>query len=115
MLKKQVFLLMLPCLLTLFGTWSYADITAVVDRTAIVRDVIVAAISDVDTAADVTEAHLATISALDLRNQGITELIYSSRLPLIINIMKKSNEYKFNVSSVSILFNNIDVMHAICF
>ncbi len=74
MLKKQIVFLMLPCLLTLFGTWSYANITVVVDRTAVVRDAIVAALSDVDNAADVTEAHLAIISELNLRNRGITEL-----------------------------------------
>ncbi len=53
---------------------SYGDITPVVDRTSEVRDAIVAAISDVDNALGVTEAHLATITALNLRNQGITEL-----------------------------------------
>ncbi len=74
LLKKQIIFLILPCLLALFGTWSYADITPVSDRTPEVRDAIVAAISDVDNAADVTEAHLATITGLNLRNKGITEL-----------------------------------------
>ncbi len=74
MLKKQIVFLMLACLLTLLGTGSYADITAVVDRTPVVRDTIVAAISDVDNAADVTEAHLATITSLNLRGKSITTL-----------------------------------------
>ncbi len=61
-------------ILLMVAVASYGDITPVSDRTPEVRDAIVAAISDVDNAADVTEAHLATIIGLNLRNKGITEL-----------------------------------------
>ena len=44
------------------------------DRTAEVRDAIVAALSDVSDAADVTATHLSTITALDLRAAGISSL-----------------------------------------
>ena len=44
------------------------------DRTAAVRDAIVAAISGVSNAADVTATHLAAITALDLRAAGISSL-----------------------------------------
>ena len=44
------------------------------DRTAAVRDAIVAAISGVSNAADVTATHLAAITALDLRSAGIASL-----------------------------------------
>ncbi len=52
------------------------DITslAVSDRTAAVRDAIVAAIPGVDAAEDVTDTHLAAITSLNLRNVDITEL-----------------------------------------
>ena len=52
---------------------SYADITPVSDRTSQVRDAIITA-AGVNTAADVTDTHLAAITSLNLRNAGITEL-----------------------------------------
>ena len=53
---------------------SYADVTPVADRTAAVRDAIVKAIEGVDAAVDVTDAHLASITVLNLRNKDISEL-----------------------------------------
>ena len=50
-----------------------ADVTAVSDRTPQVRDAIVAA-AGVNTATDVTDAHLTAITALDLRAKSITTL-----------------------------------------
>lgn len=62
------------CVLTILVTTGYTDITPVSDRTIAVRDAIVAALADVDNAADVTETYLGTITSLNLRNKGITEL-----------------------------------------
>ena len=53
---------------------SYADITPVSDRTPQVRDAIVAAVPNIDAAADVTETHLATIISLNLRAKSISAL-----------------------------------------
>ena len=53
---------------------SYADITPVTERTPQVRDAIVTAVPGVNNAADVTAAHLAAITSLNLRNTGITAL-----------------------------------------
>ena len=66
----------LLALLIVFGTFStgYTDITPVSDRTPQVRDAIVAAVPGVNSAADVTEAHLAAIIVLSLGNTGITSL-----------------------------------------
>ena len=50
------------------------DILAVSDRTSQVSDAIVAAVSGVTDAADVTETHLAAITRLNLRNKVITSL-----------------------------------------
>lgn len=44
------------------------------ERTAQVRDAIVNAVPNISNAEDVTTDHLAAITALDLRNKGITEL-----------------------------------------
>ncbi len=44
------------------------------DRTPQVRDAIVAAVPGVNSAANVTQAHLATITSLNLRAKGISEL-----------------------------------------
>ena len=52
---------------------GYAEITAVSDRTAEVRDAIVTA-AGVNTADEVTETHLAAITSLNLRSAGITAL-----------------------------------------
>ena len=46
----------------------------VAERTPAVRDAIVAALPDVNSANDVTEVHLATITSLNLRSKGITAL-----------------------------------------
>ena len=50
------------------------EILAVSDRTVQVRDAIVAAVSGVTDAANVTETHLAAITSLSLRSKGITSL-----------------------------------------
>ena len=50
------------------------DITPVSERTSQVRDAIVAAVSGVDSAGDVTETHLAAITKLDLDEKEISEL-----------------------------------------
>ncbi len=57
-----------------FCFMSYAEITPVADRTPAVRDAVVKAIEGVDTAADVTDAQLASVTVLDLRNKEISEL-----------------------------------------
>ena len=64
------------CLLFVFYFifMSYAEVTPVADRTPAVRDAIVKAIAGVDAAADVTEAQLASITVLNLRNKDISEL-----------------------------------------
>ena len=51
-----------------------SEVTLVADRTPQVRDAIVAAIDGVDSAADVTAAHLAAITELDMREENITAL-----------------------------------------
>ncbi|MDE0468378.1 MAG: cadherin domain-containing protein, partial [Candidatus Poribacteria bacterium] len=63
-------------ILTVFGVYltGYADVTPVSERTPQVRDAIVAAVPGVNNAADVTAAHLAAITSLNLWNSGITEL-----------------------------------------
>ena len=48
--------------------------TPVCDRTPQVRDAIVAAVAGVADCADVTEAHLAAITTLDVANKGVTAL-----------------------------------------
>ena len=47
---------------------------AVADRTATVRDAIIAAIDGVSSASEVTSSHLASMTALDLSNQSISSL-----------------------------------------
>ena len=75
--------LILATLLMIFGTQIGVDaqeedttneILAVSDRTVQVRDAIVAAVSGVTDAANVTETHLAAITSLSLRSKGITSL-----------------------------------------
>ena len=67
-LKKNLkfTVLLLVSLMIILGVpvLGYADITPVSDRTAEVRDAIVAAIPDVNSADDVTETHLAAITSL---------------------------------------------------
>ena len=53
---------------------SHADIAPVSQRTPQVRDAIVAAVPEVDSAGDVTAAHLAAITALSLYGEGIQAL-----------------------------------------
>ena len=53
--------------------WT-APITPVSQRTSQVREAIVAAVPGVNSAEDVTEAHLAAITILDLQRKGITAL-----------------------------------------
>ena len=53
--------------------WT-APITPVSQRTSQVRDAIVAAVPGVNSAEDVTEAHLAAITILNLQRKGITAL-----------------------------------------
>ena len=77
-LKKNLkfTVLLLVSLMIVLGVpvLGYAEITPVSDRTAEVRDAIVAAIPDVNSADDVTETHLAAITSLNLRSAGITAL-----------------------------------------
>ena len=53
---------------------GYADITPVNERTTAVQNSIVAAVSGIDNANDITNTHLASITTLNLRNKGITIL-----------------------------------------
>ncbi len=64
---------LLLCVFALYAI-SYADVTPVADRTAQVRDKIVAVVPGVDSAADVTAEHLSTIRSLNLRLLKITTL-----------------------------------------
>ena len=63
-------------ILIVFGMCStgFADVTPVGDRTPQVRDAIVAAVPGVNSAADVTEAHLAAITRLSLSSRSIASL-----------------------------------------
>ena len=76
-LKKNLkfTVLLLVSLMIVLGVpvLGYAEITAVSDRTAEVRDAIVTA-AGVNTADEVTETHLAAITSLNLRSAGITAL-----------------------------------------
>ena len=71
-LKTLTITFLLTFLLTI-GT-ANSDVTPVTDRTQAVQDAIVAAVPNIDAAADVTETHLTAITNLNLRNKGITEL-----------------------------------------
>ena len=68
--------LILATILIVLRTYlpGYADVTPVSDRTPEVRDAIVTAVPNVSNAADVTAAHVAAITSLNLRNAGITAL-----------------------------------------
>ncbi len=83
-------------ILTIIGTnfMSFADVTAVSERTSEVRDAIIAAVPGVDTAGDVTEAHLAAITSLNLRAKGITTLKSGdfSGLTALTNLNLYNNE-----------------------
>ena len=71
-MKTLTITFLLTFLLTI-GT-ANSDVTPVTDRTQAVQDAIVAAVPNIDAAADVTETHLTAITNLNLRNKGITEL-----------------------------------------
>ena len=71
-MKTLTITFLLTFLLTI-GT-ANSDVTPVTDRTQAVQDAIVAAVPNIDAAADVTETHLTAITDLNLRNKGITEL-----------------------------------------
>ncbi len=75
-MNYNVIISILSVFLTILSmsTVSRADVTVVSDRTPSVRDAIVAAVLGVDNASEITEAHLATITNLNLRAKGITEL-----------------------------------------
>ena len=75
-MKSQFLKSLLVALLVVCGTHAtgYADIIPVPDRTPQVRDAIVAAVLGVNSASDVTETHLATITNLNLRAKGISAL-----------------------------------------
>ena len=60
--------------IAVFGLVDLAHALPVSERTPQVRDEIVAAVPGVDAAADVTEAHLAAITELNLSSKGITSL-----------------------------------------
>ncbi len=62
--------------LMVFGTLmsGYADITPVKDRTPQIRDAIVAAVPGVNSANDVTAAHLAVITTLECSKKSISAL-----------------------------------------
>ncbi len=75
-LNQKYVLSILVSLLIILGTYgtSYAVVTPVTDHTPQVRDAIIAAVPGINTASDVTETHLAAITALDLRAAGISAL-----------------------------------------
>ena len=69
----------LPIFLTIFMVFGilmsgYADITPVQDRTPQIRDAIVAAVPGVNSANDVTAAHLAAIATLEASKKSISAL-----------------------------------------
>ena len=72
--QKHVVSILVILLIALTHLTSYADATPVIERTPQVRDAIVAAVPGINTASDVTETHLAAITALDLRAAGISAL-----------------------------------------
>ena len=53
---------------------GYADITPVQDRTPQIRDAIVAAVPGVNSANDITAAHLAAMTTLEASKKSITAL-----------------------------------------
>ena len=55
-------------------TTPVVSVSPIINRTSQVRDAIVAALPGVNSANDVTEAHLSTIRFLNLRNKGISTL-----------------------------------------
>ena len=74
--NKKGYLSIILSLLMILGiqVTSVSEITAVSERTPQIRDAIVAAIPDANAADEITTTHLTTITNLNLRNNGITEL-----------------------------------------
>ena len=72
--KGVISILMTILIVLVMNSTSDADVTSVSQRTPQVRDAIVAAVPGVNNAADVTEAHLAAITSLNLRGKGISGL-----------------------------------------
>ena len=74
--NKRYILSVVLTILMVFCTLmsGYADITPVKDRTAQIRDAIVAAVPGVNTANDVTATHLAAITTLNGSNTSISTL-----------------------------------------
>ncbi len=73
--KKHIVSIFVAILIALgMSNTGYADITPVSERTQQVQDAIVAAVPGVNSAADVTEAHLASIGRLRLIGKNIAAL-----------------------------------------
>ena len=95
-MKVQNLVLFVLFLFIVFGLYVSADanFVSVSERTAQVRDAIVNAVPGVDAADDVTAAHLATITRLNLRAKGISKLKPRdfSGLTALINLNLYNNE-----------------------
>ncbi|MYB02103.1 leucine-rich repeat protein, partial [Candidatus Poribacteria bacterium] len=74
--KRKWTLAIFFILLMFFGTYLQGDaaVTPVSGRTPQVRDAIVATVPGIDAPADVTEAHLAAITTLNMKGQNIATL-----------------------------------------
>ena len=74
--KRKWTLAIFFTLLMFFGTHllGSADVTPVSGRTPQVRDAIVATVPGINAAADITEAHLAAITTLNIRSKNIATL-----------------------------------------
>ena len=72
--NKKWFMLIFVTLILVLGMHVTGYALPVSDRTPEVRDAIVNAVPNISDAANVTTAHLAAITSLNLRNAGITEL-----------------------------------------
>ncbi len=94
--QNKLVIYILLVILTIIGTnfMSFADATAVSERTSEVRDKIITTVPGVDNAGDVTEAHLAAITSLDLRGIGIIALKSGdfSGLTALTNLNLYNNE-----------------------
>ena len=71
--QKYIILILLTALIV-FSAGNIAHARAVNDRSPQVRDAIVAAVPGINLSSDVTEAHLAAITSLNLRSASISEL-----------------------------------------
>ena len=72
--QECIFIFITIVIVLITNLTGFADITPVNDRTSEVRDAIVAAVPGVNNAANVTAAHLAAITSLNLRGKGISVL-----------------------------------------